>query len=110
MFCDTPPLFVAPQPRNARVAFASAGAPKWGLVRASNTGPVLVMRFEAGTEAELQTIKREEEREIQSARTAFRKPGLSNAALSPDGQIYAIVIARGMPAGATPQFPVPNNA
>jgi serine protease Do len=50
----------------------------------------------------VQTIKREEEREIQSARTAFRKPGLSNAALSPDGQIHAVVIARGMPAGATP--------
>jgi hypothetical protein len=50
----------------------------------------------------VQTVKREEEREIQSARTAFRKPGLSNAALSPDGQIYAIVIARGMPGGATP--------
>jgi hypothetical protein len=27
---------------------------------------------------------------------------LSNAALSPDGQIHAVVIARGMPAGATP--------
>ena len=29
----------------------------WGLVRASNTTPVLVLRFEAGTETELQRIK-----------------------------------------------------
>jgi phosphomannomutase/phosphoglucomutase len=29
----------------------------WGLVRASNTQPVLVMRFEADTEAHLQTIQ-----------------------------------------------------
>jgi phosphomannomutase/phosphoglucomutase len=29
----------------------------WGLVRASNTTPVLVLRFEAETEAELQRIK-----------------------------------------------------
>lgn len=29
----------------------------WGLVRASNTTPVLVLRFEADTEAELQRIK-----------------------------------------------------
>ena len=29
----------------------------WGLVRASHTTPVLVLRFEAETEAELQRIK-----------------------------------------------------
>ena len=29
----------------------------WGLVRASNTTPVLVLRFEADDEAELQRIK-----------------------------------------------------
>ena len=29
----------------------------WGLVRASNTTPVLVLRFEADSEAELQRIK-----------------------------------------------------
>ncbi len=51
----------------ARISFApSAGAgeatpPKWGLVRASNTGPVLVMRFEAGTSEELAAIRREVE-------------------------------------------------
>ena len=38
----------------ARIDFRAKGAtaPAWGLVRASNTGPVLVMRFEAGTESE----------------------------------------------------------
>jgi phosphomannomutase/phosphoglucomutase len=46
----------------ARISFAAKGAksddpPKWGLVRASNTGPVLVMRFEAGTQAELDAIR-----------------------------------------------------
>jgi phosphomannomutase/phosphoglucomutase len=57
----------------ARISFPSEGTapgfpspradagPKWGLVRASNTGPILVMRFEAGTEAELETIKKEVE-------------------------------------------------
>ncbi len=50
----------------------------------------------------VQTVKREEEREIESTRSAFHRPGLSNAALSPDGRIYALVIMRGMPAGATP--------
>jgi len=49
-----------------------------------------------------QVVRREEEREIASARAAFRRPGLSAAALSPDGRIFALVIARGMPAGATP--------
>ncbi|CAN5415118.1 phosphomannomutase/phosphoglucomutase [soil metagenome] len=40
----------------ARITFPSeGGAPAWGLVRASNTGPVLVLRFEAGTEAALAT-------------------------------------------------------
>ena len=29
----------------------------WGLVRASNTTPVLVLRFEADSDAELQRIK-----------------------------------------------------
>lgn len=29
----------------------------WGLVRASNTTPVLVLRFEADTDAELQRIQ-----------------------------------------------------
>lgn len=46
----------------ARITFPSKGsAPTWGLVRASNTGPVLVMRFEAGSQAELETIKKDVE-------------------------------------------------
>jgi phosphomannomutase/phosphoglucomutase len=54
----------------ARITFPGAGsAPKWGLVRASNTGPVLVMRFEAGTEAELDAIKREVEGVVAEERT-----------------------------------------
>jgi phosphomannomutase/phosphoglucomutase len=31
----------------------------WGLVRASNTQAVIVLRFEAGTEADLAAIKKE---------------------------------------------------
>lgn len=46
----------------ARITFpGTSSAPKWGLVRASNTGPILVMRFEAGSEAELAEIRREVE-------------------------------------------------
>jgi phosphomannomutase / phosphoglucomutase len=53
----------------ARIGFPKTSeAPKWGLVRASNTGPVLVMRFEAGTEAELQAIKSEVEAVVAEER------------------------------------------
>ena len=50
----------------ARISFADKGGkpgspPKWGLVRASNTGPVLVMRFEAGSQDELDAIRRQVE-------------------------------------------------
>jgi len=46
----------------ARISFpGTSSAPKWGLVRASNTGPILVMRFEAGSEQELAEIKAEVE-------------------------------------------------
>jgi phosphomannomutase/phosphoglucomutase len=42
----------------ARVIFQEAGRTiGWGLVRASNTGPVLVMRFEADTAARLAEIQ-----------------------------------------------------
>lgn len=40
----------------------------WGLVRASNTQPVLVVRFEADNERNLATIRRDLEREIDRAR------------------------------------------
>lgn len=54
----------------ARISFGAPGdaAPKWGLVRASNTGPVLVMRFEAGSQAELDTIRREVEGVVSAER------------------------------------------
>jgi phosphomannomutase / phosphoglucomutase len=42
----------------ARVSFSEAGKTVgWGLVRASNTGPVLVMRFEADSAARLAEIQ-----------------------------------------------------
>jgi phosphomannomutase/phosphoglucomutase len=47
----------------ARVRFDGG----WGLVRASNTQPVLVMRFEADTEAGLDAIKSEVEGVVRSA-------------------------------------------
>ena len=41
-----------------RVMFQEAGRNiGWGLVRASNTGPVLVMRFEADSAARLEEIR-----------------------------------------------------
>jgi phosphomannomutase/phosphoglucomutase len=61
----------------ARIDFRKTGdtTPAWGLVRASNTGPVLVMRFEAGSEAERDRLHAEvanavaEERGKLAART-----------------------------------------
>ena len=53
----------------ARISFPGAGAaPKWGLVRASNTGPILVMRFEAGTAAELAEIRGDVEAAVAEER------------------------------------------
>jgi phosphomannomutase/phosphoglucomutase len=55
----------------ARISFGEAGArgaPKWGLVRASNTGPILVMRFEAGTSEELDAIRRQVETVVAEER------------------------------------------
>jgi phosphomannomutase/phosphoglucomutase len=57
----------------ARITFPPAegstgSAPKWGLVRASNTGPILVMRFEAGSEAELDQMKKEVETAVAEER------------------------------------------
>ncbi len=40
----------------------------WGLIRASNTQPVLVMRFEAETEELLESYKQEIERAIEQAK------------------------------------------
>jgi phosphomannomutase/phosphoglucomutase len=54
----------------ARISFGgiSGGPPRWGLVRASNTGPVLVMRFEAGSPEELDAIRREVEAVVAEER------------------------------------------
>ncbi|WP_369003598.1 phosphomannomutase/phosphoglucomutase [Pseudomonas lijiangensis] len=46
----------------------------WGLVRASNTTPVLVLRFEAETEAELQRIKDVFHTEIQKVAPDLELP------------------------------------
>jgi len=48
----------------ARVRFEHG----WGLVRASNTQPVLVLRFEADTQARLDEYRGEVERRIESCR------------------------------------------
>ncbi len=42
----------------------------WGLLRASNTQPVLVMRFEATTEALLEEYRHEVEAALEAAKTA----------------------------------------
>jgi phosphomannomutase/phosphoglucomutase len=44
----------------------------WGLVRASNTQPVLVLRFEATTEKRLQEIKKLVEGKVQSAASRLK--------------------------------------
>jgi len=41
----------------ARISFGDERDPAWGLVRASNTGPVLVMRFEADSAPRLAEIR-----------------------------------------------------
>ena len=49
----------------ARINFDNSA---WGLVRASNTGPVLVMRFEAGSEAERDRLRAEVESAVAEER------------------------------------------
>jgi phosphomannomutase/phosphoglucomutase len=94
MLADIPPTFVTPEIRiqcddekkfavvekvkshfrqdrkvievdGARILFPNG----WGLVRASNTQDVLVMRFEAETQADLENIREEVENQVQLART-----------------------------------------
>lgn len=50
----------------ARIHFGDG----WGLVRASNTQPVLVLRFEAESEARLAQIREEVEKVVEDARRA----------------------------------------
>ncbi len=55
----------------ARISFGASGKgipPKWGLVRASNTGPILVLRFEAGTAEELDAIRSQVEAAVAEER------------------------------------------
>ncbi len=49
----------------ARISFGSGA---WGLVRASNTGPILVMRFEAGDESMLAKIRTDVEDVVATER------------------------------------------
>jgi phosphomannomutase/phosphoglucomutase len=53
----------------ARISFGSEREPAWGLVRASNTGPVLVMRFEATTPERRDAIHAEVEGVVTAARS-----------------------------------------
>lgn len=52
----------------ARISFGSEQDPAWGLVRASNTGPILVMRFEATSASRRDTIHGEVEQVVKQAR------------------------------------------
>jgi phosphomannomutase / phosphoglucomutase len=52
----------------ARILFGDGA---WGLVRASNTGPVLVLRFEARTEARRDELRREVEQVVAEERKAL---------------------------------------
>jgi phosphomannomutase/phosphoglucomutase len=50
----------------ARITYTDGS---WGLVRASNTGPVIVLRFEAPTEARLAEVRAEVEALIAASRS-----------------------------------------
>jgi phosphomannomutase/phosphoglucomutase len=50
----------------ARIGFDGG----WGLVRASNTQPVLVLRFEAGSAERLDAIRNQVEDAVREARSA----------------------------------------
>ncbi len=52
----------------ARISFGTPDDPAWGLVRASNTGPVLVLRFEAGALDRLEALQSQVEKVVAEAR------------------------------------------
>jgi phosphomannomutase/phosphoglucomutase len=52
----------------ARILFDRGAPPTWGLVRASNTGPILVMRFEAATAERLANVRSEVEAAVDEER------------------------------------------
>jgi phosphomannomutase / phosphoglucomutase len=55
----------------ARISFGTESDPAWGLVRASNTGPILVMRFEATTPERRDKMRAEVDRVVAKARAAL---------------------------------------
>jgi phosphomannomutase/phosphoglucomutase len=62
----------------ARISFGHRGespgpGTAWGLVRASNTGPVLVMRFEADDEAMLAKIRTDVEDVVATERATLKR-------------------------------------
>ena len=65
----------------ARVSFEGG----WGLVRASNTGPVLVLRFEAESAQRLGEIRTAMETRLQRLIADVGRGGVSAAGLTPGG-------------------------
>ena len=57
----------------ARIQFEDG----WGLVRASNTQPVLVMRFEANSEARRDALRAEVEATVKALRDAMAPAGVT---------------------------------
>jgi phosphomannomutase / phosphoglucomutase len=55
----------------ARISFGGERDPAWGLVRASNTGPLLVMRFEATTPDRRDGIRAEVEAIVAATRAGL---------------------------------------
>jgi phosphomannomutase/phosphoglucomutase len=55
----------------ARISFGTEREPAWGLVRASNTGPILVMRFEAPTSDRVAAIQADVEKVVTEAQVRF---------------------------------------
>jgi phosphomannomutase/phosphoglucomutase len=58
----------------ARISFGTERDPAWGLVRASNTGPVLVMRFEATTAERRDAIQKDVDEVVRGARASCARP------------------------------------
>jgi phosphomannomutase/phosphoglucomutase len=61
----------------ARISFGSEHEPAWGLVRASNTGPVLVLRFEATTPQRRDSIRSEVEELVAAERARVAQQPVS---------------------------------
>jgi phosphomannomutase / phosphoglucomutase len=57
----------------ARFSFGEKAELAWGLVRASNTGPLLVLRFEAHSEARLAEIRQDVEAVVHEERMTLER-------------------------------------